>query len=555
MIKQFQSIGRLARYALIALLGLSACDKSEPVKPKNEIENKLHENPSKVIYTLTEAELAEGSTFDYSAIAGIAATTKTQQIVWEQKGDASWGYAEGSAESFVVKAQATSPNTVYKLDIAYFSPSGQPMNTQFIHNGQDKIHQHFFSLYLDKRLVRDSSLIPYSYLYADRLEGKLVGKENPLGFEGYFAFPKAFGQVAIKAELLHAYKSKYLEDGSLSPFYAPERKLRTISDMDISVELLFREEGGSAGDMPATPEAQPVSPETPGAAPDMNTTKLGGSNTTRIRKIKLELLEGHMHGPEFHYVPGSQDFRYKNLAVEQEMILEWREGQWQITSGDIKRLLMMQAKVYDEGQLGMPVYGLFTSLYDASGQDITGEFAGAQHQIFYRPEHIRSFSTGEAVQERAEEFLSYTYWDTHQWNESAHSKRTHRIGDKDPFGHKGYFVFNKGDRQFMLDLQLWATPQGKTGSDGKLSPAHTPSTHITQTGSKLLSVQIPCYTWLDRDATGNLDPDGSVEDLSAKHQPIVRALLKLLGIDFVALATDMDLRLSGEIDESTGRWF
>lgn len=555
MIKQIKSMGRCLSIALMGLLTLGACDKSEPVKPVNEINNKLHESPSKVVYTLQEAELAEGTTLGYQSLAQIRLGAHTQRIVWEQKSDVSWGYAEDSAQEFVIKTQATSPRTVYKLDITYYSPGGQVMNEQFILNGQDKIHQHFFSYYENGRIVSEAERIPYSYVYADKTADKYTGQENPLGFEGFISFPKAIGSLSIKAELLHAYRSKLLEGGRLSPYYAPERKLKSMSDMDISVALKFREEGSPADDAPSAGDKEEDRPAQEDETPDMSSTILAGTNTSAVRKIKLELLEGHMHGPEFHYTPGPSEIKNKNLSIEQVMTIEWREGRWEITSADVKRLLMMQAKVYETGALGMPVYGLFTSFYDAQGRQITGEFAGSNYQIFYRPEHIASFSTGGKVSDQPASLFSYAYKDTRLWHESAHSGRTQYVGDTDPFGHKGYFVFHKGDRQFMLDLQLWSTPQGKRAAGAALSPAHTPSEHILKTGSKVLSVQIPCYTWLDRDQASNLETGMTLESLPQAQQPIVQALLKLLGIDMDALGEDMDLRLTAEVDETAGRWF
>lgn len=549
-------MGRLASFALTGLLTFVACDKSEPVKPKNEIENKLHENPSKVIYTLHEAQLPTGATLDYQSLAQIALDAKTQRIVWEQKSDASWGYAEGSAQEFIVKTQAKSPGTVYKLDIAYFSPSGQPMNEQFIHNGQDKIHQHFFSLYENNRIVREAERIPYSYVYADKTADKYSGKENPLGFEGFISFPKAIGTLTIKAELLHAYKSKYLDGGILSPFYAPDRKLKSLSDMDISVALNFREEGATAGDKPSDSDKEQEQPTEDEKAPEMGATTLGGTNTTEIRKIKLELLEGHLHGMEFHYIPGPKGFKSPNLGIEQEMTLEWRNGKWEITSGSLKQFLTIQARVYKQGELGMPVYGLFTRFYNGQDQEITGEFANGQHQIFYRPEHIRSFGTNTSVSDKPEELISYYYRDTKTWNESAHSKRTQLSGDTDPVGHKGFFLFNKGDRKFVLNLQLWTTPKGKKGSDNKLSPAHTPSEFITKNGQRLLSIPIPCYTWLDTEETSNIESGFDLSSMTDTQQSVIRALMKLLGISQGDLEADMDLRLEGgRGDENTGRWF
>lgn len=429
------------------------------------------------------------------------------------------------------------------------------MNEQFIHNGQDKIHQHFFSLYENNRIVREAERIPYNYVYADKTADKYSGKENPLGFEGFISFPKAIGTLTIKAELLHAYKSKYLDGGILSPFYAPDRKLKSLSDMDISVALNFREEGATAGDKPSDSDKEQEQPTEDEKAPEMGATTLGGANTTEIRKIKLELLEGHLHGMEFHYIPGPKGFKSPNLGIEQEMTLEWRNGKWEITSGSLKQFLLIQAKVYEEGKIGMPVYGLFTRFYNAQGEEITGNFANDHHQIFYQPRHIRSFSTGQATDDQINGFFDYYYRDTQRWDKTLHGGYASLSGDTDPVGHKGFFVFHKGDRQFSIDLQLWSTPKGKKSTDGKLSPAYAPSEYIQKTGQKLLSVQLPSYTWLDADQTGEISSDFELTNLPKNQQNVIRALVKLLGISLEELGVDMDLRLDGDRDENTGRWF
>lgn len=429
------------------------------------------------------------------------------------------------------------------------------MNEQFIHNGQDKIHQHFFSLYENNCIVREAERIPYSYVYADKTAGKYSGQENPLGFEGFISFPKAIGTLTIKAELLHAYKSKNLDGGILSPFYAPDRKLKSLSDMDISVALNFREEGVTAGDKPSDSDKEQEQPSEDEKAPEMGATTLGGTNTTSVRKIKLELLEGHLHGMEFHYIPGPKGFKSPNLGIEQEMTLEWRNGNWEITSGSLKQFLLIQAKVYEEGKIGMPVYGLFTRFYNSQGEEITGNFANDHHQIFYQPRHIRSFSTGQATDDQANGFFDYYYRDTQRWDKTLHGGYASLSGDTDPVGHKGFFVFHKGDRQFSIDLQLWSTPKGKKGTDGKLSPAYAPSEYIQKTGQKLLSVQLPSYTWLDADQTGEISSDFELTNLPKHQQNVVRALVKLLGISLEELGVDMDLRLDGDRDENTGRWF
>lgn len=224
--------------ASISLGFVSSCDKT-PIEPTDETQNKLHENPHKLIYTLTEYSLPEGKQFNYKDLASFTPSTKVQKLVLGIQADKTFAF-EGDKE-FVVKTMADSPSVIYKLTIEHFNPQGQPMNEQFLKNGQDNIHQYIFSIFHDGLTVREEEQIPYLYLYADKdVSGKYIGESNPVGIEGFFQFKAGLELQVVKATLLHAYSSKYYE-GKPSSYFIQNPKITGAKD--ISVDLTFRHAG------------------------------------------------------------------------------------------------------------------------------------------------------------------------------------------------------------------------------------------------------------------------------------------------------------------------
>lgn len=212
-------------------LALSGCKKDAPlpVKPTNEILNKLHEDPFKMVITLEEAHLSTVEQFDQAPKVTDLKYSGKKQILQ---------YSSGGGHQF--KIEATSPNQrlevktikedatlVYLMRIEYFNNKGESMNNQFYDNGQDKIHQHFFSSYTNAGatniIIKDKSRLTYDYRYADTKpfsddKGEYIGQSNPLGFKGIFRFLKA-ATPDLRIELLHAVQSKYSKDGSITPFF------------------------------------------------------------------------------------------------------------------------------------------------------------------------------------------------------------------------------------------------------------------------------------------------------------------------------------------------
>jgi len=141
----------------------------------------------------------------------------------------------GTPAGFNVR-RAEGAQHAYELRIRYFDLAGEDITRQFIDNGQDKIHQHFFIP--DAVFTPDSVARPdeqrsdrvYHYTYADTTPWydelstpgtKLTGDVNPIGFKGIFQFKEA-RDLHIYIRLMHARISKFNKrDHRLSPFYAP----------------------------------------------------------------------------------------------------------------------------------------------------------------------------------------------------------------------------------------------------------------------------------------------------------------------------------------------
>lgn len=235
---------RVLTLLFVAGLALASCVKSEPKQSEDETKHKLHEDPVKAVFTLTEASLEASKELTYQHLSLIRMGTETQTITFAQEKGAAFVRTADSPESFRVKTALSAPNAVYHLAIKYYNKAGQLMNNQFIDNEQYKIHQHFFSVYKNKRLVSKIEEIPYSYIYADKYaDGRYFPENNPIGMEGFFRFKQGFVQQKVSADLIHFFKSKYDEEtGQLGTYYAPIRKLKSQSDMDVSLELNFVED-------------------------------------------------------------------------------------------------------------------------------------------------------------------------------------------------------------------------------------------------------------------------------------------------------------------------
>lgn len=228
--------------ALMTALFVVACN---PVKPVDETNNKLHEDPKRAEYTLVKGKLQPDNKFvpdtDPSA---------TQKVVFAVVPGEGWKIVEGSDKGFVVEAMPKEVANAYYFNIKYYSPSGELMNYQFIENGQDNIHRHFFSAYkpvtdgAGQELTKEESKTPNLFLY-DYLDttpwdkqfgepGVSINKEdNYLGFKGVFRFFVPDRKYNLRIRLMHAIVGK--NDKGPSTYYAPNKYHTANAHWDVDV--------------------------------------------------------------------------------------------------------------------------------------------------------------------------------------------------------------------------------------------------------------------------------------------------------------------------------
>ena len=86
----------------------SACN---PEKPEDEKENKLHEDPTQSVFTLTEGKLRSGAAFEnMPQEADFVPTGNVQKIVWEVVKGENFKTGDGGQTKFVVKNTKKHPD-------------------------------------------------------------------------------------------------------------------------------------------------------------------------------------------------------------------------------------------------------------------------------------------------------------------------------------------------------------------------------------------------------------------------------------------------------------
>lgn len=572
--------------SMIGAIGLLAsCGNDEPVKPTDETKNKLHEAPFAATYTLAEAELSSPEVFDQNpTLQNAKPTGSVQKINFILTEDKGWHIPESSpSKAFKVKTMQDSPNTVYILSIEYFNAKGEPMNDQFIDNGQDKIHQHFFSYY-DKRglIVKDKEKLPHDYRYADTTPwnstmGAHTGDRNPIGFKGLIRFlgEKSF---LLNADLVHAFETKYEPDGSTSPFYAPSSGLRGKSDQDVSVKLpieIGQEEGGNAGDNtgdnPNNGGAEIPSPTpTPSDPLDdkLAEGEFGKLNITKAVKMVIKLYEGHLHEPDnYHHVSGPV-MPTPNLRMEQEMVLLYKDGVWRSAENTtyavvetkdeddevvlsrgpktlhLDRLFFKGSKVFKG--LPNPVYGCWIEYYDAENKKINTEFvAPGAYQHFFTLTEVEALAKPKLEKSQTSELMIYKYKDTTPWDKSAYKRKAKYTAE--PLGLKGYFNFISTGFKARLNIEL--------RKGGSATPYHEPND-----GEVMLKVSIPVYVPYrvnEVESFASLEPGDTWDNLSEEQKAMADLLISMLNISGrEELVTSLIYLYNGDRGrEKDGIWF
>ena len=230
--------------SLLATLFVFSCSPAAPKQAVDETKHKKHDDPSAVVFRLTKANLANPEKWNDSP------TLKDITLTDDEKGLKEWK----------VKSTVTEPNTVYLLEIFYKDAQDKLMNGQFIENGQDLIHQHFFRRYAEyvspedgiKRVypVPNADELGFDYRYADVSPwnkpytdpaSMFTGNTNPMGFKGLIRFTEEDIRFHITILLMHAHEPKAKFDKAkkvqtFMPFYNNDA-FRINQEADISLDV------------------------------------------------------------------------------------------------------------------------------------------------------------------------------------------------------------------------------------------------------------------------------------------------------------------------------
>ena len=266
----FKSMLTFSCAALLALT-FTACDNNVDT-PIDETKNKLHEDPAKVTVQLIQGHMhadwrkidTEGG-FHQDSESSAKYLKRVQEITYEIKPGIGLTLAEGSDNKFyVVKAHdyggldgEENPAPVYLLLIKYYNAQGKLINEQFVNNGQDAIHQHFFTVENVKELMsgKDVNQKPNTpdyidYKYTDTTpwdktvkydNAKLTGTTNPIGFKGAMLFLKDDVTMDLRIRLYHGFTGKKdPKTGAFSPYYrfTPTQLQQGTWDINFTVPVV-----------------------------------------------------------------------------------------------------------------------------------------------------------------------------------------------------------------------------------------------------------------------------------------------------------------------------
>lgn len=240
-----------ATFAL-ALMALAACG-NDPMPPSDETKNKLHGDP--VTASLTFESVAY-DTASHTYIRRAFGTAPAKQVVHFAIRGGEWR-PDNTAPLRLLAYRDTLPVS-YLLHVDYFDAQGQTMTYQFIHNGQDVIHQHFFmaeavTLAGTARpdLHRSDKLYRYTYLDTTPFANEpgtpstaITGPRNPIGFRGVLQFTQPAATLTMNVWLLHALntqRGKYLDDARTltAPYhrFTPAQAAGGVWDIKMPVDL------------------------------------------------------------------------------------------------------------------------------------------------------------------------------------------------------------------------------------------------------------------------------------------------------------------------------
>ena len=543
--KRFINGLALAFSAVVTMLFV-ACN---PEQPENEKENKLHEDPVRAVFTLQEGTLNNASAFDNTPkMANFkAASVPAQVIEWETTAGQGW-HVTSATKSFNVKNSVDNPSVVYLLKMEYYNAKGEMMNSQFYNLGQDKIHQHFFSMFkqvmyegqMSSVRVTNKAELPYDYRYIDELNGTFIGDTNPMGFQGLIKFVKPGREFTLSVDLLHAAGSKFGDDGKASPFYNPAGKLLSTGLWDINVKLPIVIDGQSTEQSELDPSL--INPA----------------------KAVIEIYNGHLHGPHaFHQNPTPKELKYigRNYKLTYTLV----NGKWVADPQNGKSVNLMGSSQDHY------VSAFVIHYYDKAGNEITSQIVNngedSHYQHFFMVDNIRPSYGGkkEATDVNSTEFFDYVYCDTDPWNKTNKFDGAKFTGQSNPIGHKGYFKFLRTHKQFNLEIRLMRARNSKL-TNGEASPFCAPTARQLKEEAWLPTIVVPMNIYLDSDEREldekvyDTDYDklsDNAKDYSESNLVSIRSLMDAFGItDIKTAVLDFWWNFHGDSKHSdAGFWF
>lgn len=543
--KRFINGLALAFSAVMTMLFV-ACN---PEQPENEKENKLHEDPVRAVFTLQEGTLDNASAFDNTPkMANFkAASVPAQVIEWETTAGQGW-HVTSATKSFNVKNSVDNPSVVYLLKMEYYNAKGEMMNSQFYNLGQDKIHQHFFSMFkqvmyegqMSSVRVTNKAELPYDYRYIDELNGTFIGDTNPMGFQGLIKFVKPGREFTLSVDLLHAAGSKFGDDGKASPFYNPAGKLLSTGLWDINVKLPIVIDGQSTEQSELAPSL--INPA----------------------KAVIEIYNGHLHGPHaFHQNPTPKELKYIGRNYKLTYTLE--NGKWVADPQNGKSVNLMGSSQDHY------VSAFVIHYYDKAGNEITSQIVNngedSHYQHFFMVDDIRPSYGGkkEATDVNSTEFFDYVYCDTDPWNKTNKFDGAKFTGQSNPIGHKGYFKFLRTHKQFNLEIRLMRARNSKL-TNGEASSFCAPTARQLKEEAWLPTIVVPMNIYMDSDEREldekvyDTDYDklsDNAKDYSESNLMSIRSLMDAFGItDIKTAVLDFWWNFHGDSKHSdAGFWF
>lgn len=547
MMKTKRLINGLAlAFGAVMTMLFVACN---PEQPENEKENKLHEDPVRAVFTLQEGTLDNASAFDNTPkMANFkAASVPAQVIEWETTAGQGW-HVTSATKSFNVKNSVDNPSVVYLLKMEYYNAKGEMMNSQFYNLGQDKIHQHFFSMFkqvmyegqMSSVRVTNKAELPYDYRYIDELNGTFIGDTNPMGFQGLIKFVKPGREFTLSVDLLHAAGSKFGDDGKASPFYNPAGKLLSTGLWDINVKLPIVIDGQSTEQSELDPSL--INPA----------------------KAVIEIYNGHLHGPHaFHQNPTPKELKYigRNYKLTYTLV----NGKWVADPQNGKSVNLMGSSQDHY------VSAFVIHYYDKAGNEITSQIVNngedSHYQHFFMVDDIRPSYGGkkEATDVNSTEFFDYVYCDTDPWNKTNKFDGAKFTGQSNPIGHKGYFKFLRTHKQFNLEIRLMRARNSKL-TNGKASSFCAPTARQLKEEAWLPTIVVPMNIYMDSDEREldekvyDTDYDklsDNAKDYSESNLVSIRSLMDAFGItDIKTAVLDFWWNFHGDSKHSdAGFWF